>query len=667
MFLGLPQPHDPERVTRHARCPLSASWRRPVLGVPASEMPANRRFPVFRLSHLLADSLLSALAYVLAFGIRFERVIPPSHIHQFWLFLPVIVMLRLITNASFGLYQHLWRYFSVKDMIGVIQAVTTGSCLFVAVAYLSGNGSFPRTVFAADWALAILLLGGVRFVKRFWQESRQVSYRSLKRTLVVGAGDAGEALIREMLRNPQNGLQPVAVIDDDPLKHGIRLHGLKVWGGRDVIPQVVEDLEIDLIAIAMPSATAQAIRDIVDVATATAAMVQIIPSLHEIVSGQVTITHLRHVQIEDLLGRAEVVIQDDALDTVLRDRTVMVTGAGGSIGSELCRQIGRFRPARLILLGHGENSIFDIQRELADHFPDLATTAVIADVRDERRLDRVFAAHRPDLVFHAAAHKHVPLMESNLPDAVTNNLIGTWTLARVAAAHGVARFVLISTDKAVAPTSHMGMTKRLAELSVLGLAQSQGGTPGTCFMAVRFGNVIGSRGSGIPIFQEQIAKGGPVTVTDPRMTRFFMTIPEAAQLVVQAGAQGAGGEIFLLDMGEPVRIVDLVRNLIRLSGLQEADIPIRFTGVRAGEKLHEALSRPDEVVRPTKHGKISALEPALPPLGPFMAEVADLATTVHDLDEPALRQRVLALLRFGEPTASATWVAQQPTGDECAL
>jgi FlaA1/EpsC-like NDP-sugar epimerase len=626
-------------------------------------MPVLRRFPVFRASHLIADSALSAVAYLLAFLIRFDRVIPPSHIHQLWLFLPVIVALRLATNAVFGLYQHLWRYFSVKDMIGVLQAVTTASCLFVAVAYLTGNGSFPRTVFAADWLLAVLLLGGVRFAKRFWQESRQVSYQSLKRTLVVGAGDAGEALIREMQRKPQNGLQPVALVDDDPAKHGIRLHGLKVYGGRDAIPQVVDDLEIDLIAIAMPSAPAAAIRDVVDIAAGTPATVQIIPSLSEIVSGSVTITHLRHVQIEDLLGRAEVHIEDDALAALLRDRTVMVTGAGGSIGSELCRQIGRYRPARLIVSGHGENSVYDIQRDLADSFPELVVHAVIADVRDERRLDGVFATHRPDLVFHAAAHKHVPLMETNLTDAVTNNVIGTWTLARVAARHGVSRFVLISTDKAVEPTSHMGMTKRLAELVVLGLGQAQGEAPATRFMAVRFGNVIGSRGSAIPLFQEQIARGGPVTVTDPRMTRFFMTIPEAAQLVVQAGSLGEGGEIFLLDMGSAVRIVDLVRNLIRLSGLNEADIPIVYTGMRPGEKLHEALSRDDEVVRPSKHSKIAALAPSLPPLAPFLAEVTQLADAVYGLDEAALKAKVLDLLRYGEPAPVVGQPTEQTTVD----
>lgn len=613
-----------------------------------------RRFPVFRTSHLLADSALSACAYLLAFFIRFDRAIPPSHLHQLWLFLPVVVGLRLVTNAVFGLYQHLWRYFSVKDMIGVLQAATTASCLFVAIAYLSGNGSFPRTVFAADWLLAVLLLGGIRFAKRFWQESRQVSYQSLKRALVIGAGDAGDALIREMQRKPQSGLQPVALIDDDPAKHGIRLHGLKVYGGRDAIPQIVDDLEIDLIAIAMPSAPAAAIRDIVDIAARTSAVVQTIPSLSEIVSGSVTISHLRHVQIEDLLGRAEVHIEDDALAALLRDRCVVVTGAGGSIGSELCRQIGRFRPARLVVCGHGENTVYDIQRDLADAFPELVVDAVIADVRDERRLDGVFARYRPDLVFHAAAHKHVPLMETNLVDAVTNNVIGTWTLARVAARHGVSRFVLISTDKAVAPTSHMGMTKRLAELAVLGLAQEQGPSPRTRFMAVRFGNVIGSRGSAIPLFQEQIARGGPVTVTDPRMTRFFMTIPEAAQLVVQAGSLGEGGEIFLLDMGSAVRIVDLVRNLIRLSGLQEGDIPIVYTGIRPGEKLHEALAREDEVVKPTKHGKIAALAPSLPPLAPFLAEIAQLAESVYGLDEAALKARVLALLRYGEPAATSS-------------
>jgi FlaA1/EpsC-like NDP-sugar epimerase len=626
-------------------------------------MPAVRRFPVFRASHLLADSVFSAVAYLLAFLIRFDRNIPASHIHQLWLFLPVVVTLRLAANAAFGLYQHLWRYFSVKDMIGVIQAATTASCLFVAVAYLTGNGGFPRTVFAADWALAVLLLGGVRFAKRFWQESRQVSYQSLKRTLVVGAGDAGEALIREMQRKPQNGLQPVALVDDDVSKHGIRLHGLKVYGGRDAIPQVVEDLEIDLIAIAMPSAAAADIRDIVDIAAGTQAMVQIIPSLSEIVSGSVTITHLRHVQIEDLLGRAEVHIEDDALAGLLRDRTVMVTGAGGSIGSELCRQISRFRPARLIISGHGENSVYDTQRELAETFPDLVVNAIIADVRDERRLEGIFATYRPDVVFHAAAHKHVPLMETNLLDAVTNNVIGTWTLARVAARHGVGRFVLISTDKAVEPTSHMGMTKRLAELAVLGLAQQQGDGPATRFMAVRFGNVIGSRGSAIPLFQEQIARGGPVTVTDPQMTRFFMTIPEAAQLVVQAGSLGDGGEIFLLDMGTPVRIVDLVRNLIRLSGLNEGDIPIVYTGMRPGEKLHEVLSRSDEVVRQTKHSKIRALEPSLPPLAPFLDEIALLADLAYRLDEAALKSRVLDLLRYGEPSLAAVPPTEQPSGD----
>jgi FlaA1/EpsC-like NDP-sugar epimerase len=457
--------------------------------------------------------------------------------------------------------------------------------------------------------LNILVLGGLRFTVRFrreWVISRVNAKNTLRqKILIVGAGAAGSMIVREIHRELAANYQPVGFIDDDPEKSGHTMHGVPILGGRSAIPNLIRQYEIDEVIIALPSASRQEIRDILEICQAAAVRIMLVPPVTEIINGMVSMKQLRDVDIEDLLGREPVRIDLAGIAGYLNHETVLITGAGGSIGSEICRQVARFNPQSLLLLGRGENSIYEIDQELAAAFPHLKREAIIADVRDRQKLAQVFVTYHPTVVFHAAAHKHVPLMEKEPDEAVKNNIFGTKNLAELADEFGCKRFVLISTDKAVNPTSVMGATKRVAELVIQDLSvRSQ-----TKFMVVRFGNVLGSRGSVVPLFRKQIARGGPVTVTHPEMTRYFMTIPEAAQLVVQAGALGKGGEIFILDMGDPVKIVDLARELIRLSGLiPDKEIKIEFSGIRPGEKLTEELLTSDEGRLATKHERIYATQ-----------------------------------------------------------
>lgn len=557
----------------------------------------------------LFDYLVVALAYWVAFNLRFDGHIPIAHISQFWLFLAVLPLIRVTSNAIWGLYRHVWRYIGVREAAAIMAAVGMGSAAFALLLYASNNASFPRSIVSIEALLSLIMLGGGRFSMRYWAEvAARGSAGTVIRTLVVGAGDAGEMLVRDMVRHPDRGLRPVGLIDDRGEKRGLRIHGVEVLGDRSQLVAIAEKLQVDLIVVALPSAPQREQKELLRLAATTRARVQTMPALHEIVQGTVSISMLRDIQIEDLLGREPVVV-DPSLLTYIKGQRVFVSGAGGSIGSELCRQIADLGPEQLILFDHSENSIYHIEAELQARVPNLNLVSIVGDMRDRAHLLALFAGYRPQSVLHAAAHKHVPLMEANPVEAAANNILGSRNLAEVAHESGVSYFVLISTDKAVRPTSVMGKTKRCAELIIQNLAAHSS----TKFVAVRFGNVLGSNGSVVPLFRKQIAQGGPITVTHPEMTRYFMTIPEAVTLVLQAATLGQSGEVLMLDMGVPVKIYDLARNLIKLSGLREDDVEITFTGVRPGEKLFEELLITSEGTRPTDHPQVFAAKSPRPP------------------------------------------------------
>ncbi len=532
--------------------------------------------------------------------------------------LPVLIVLRLGAIGLFHLYRIHWRYMSLPDLRLLLTAISTSSLafyLFLLVVGLGGQADYSWGMQVMDWGINLLLLSGVRIgyrelsdLGRSWGFGRTatddggVPDGPSRRTLIVGAGDSGETLARDLKRRPQGGLLPLGFVDDDPFKRKIRIQGLPVLGDCAEIPEIAHRLGVEVILIAIPNASGKTIRDILAHCEQTTARLCIVPSVGEMVRSGGGPRHapVRDINIEDLLRRAAVRTDMEKIAGYVSGHRVLVTGAGGSIGSELCRQIAALNPARLILVGQGENSVFEIEQEMIREFG-FATTAVIGSVRDRGRIEEIFLHERPTVVFHAAAHKHVPLMEANPQEAVKNNILGTRNVAEVAAECGVKKFILVSTDKAVNPSSVMGATKRICEMIIQTLAR----TTRTEFAAVRFGNVLGSRGSVIPTMRKQILRGGPVTVTHPEMTRYFMTIPEAVQLILQAGAMGGNGEIYILDMGDPVRILDLARDLIRLSGFRpDSDIKIEYTGTRPGEKLHEELLYTDEQKRATEHAKI---------------------------------------------------------------
>lgn len=549
------------------------------------------RFPLFRLAHVGIDTLLCITVYCVVFLLRFEGHIPPGDLHGFWLGLPIITAARLIANYTMGIYSHLWKYTGVHELFSMIKATLLGSVLFVLSSFLMGLSGFPRSIFVFEGAFFLLAASGVRYSRRFSNEvSLANKSQGARRTLIIGAGDAGTMVAGEMLRHRENGYIPVGFIDDNPQKWRARIHNLRVYGGRERLLEVVESREIEALVIAIPSAPRQVIRDLVQICQPLNIPLQIVPATHQILSGEVHIEQLRRIQIEDLLGRDPIRLDDTLVNSHLKGKRVLVTGAGGSIGSELCRQILTYQPEVLYLLGHGENSIYKIQQELADK----RVQAVIMDIRDQPQLDQFFAQHRPQQVFHAAAHKHVPLMEDNLTEAFLNNVWGSYCVLKSAIKHQAEHAVLISTDKAAEPLSIMGLSKYFAEQTARYLSHS---TPKTRLAVVRFGNVIGSRGSVIPLFEQQIAAGGPLTVTHPEMTRYFMTIPEAVQLVLQAAVLPQNLGTYVLEMGEPVLILDMAQNMCRLSG--QDDLAIRFTGMRPGEKLHERLHWSDETLIPT--------------------------------------------------------------------
>ncbi|NLY88866.1 MAG: polysaccharide biosynthesis protein [Firmicutes bacterium] len=557
---------------------------------------------------LLIDIALLNAALWFSFFLRYEGRIPLSFVQDWGYLALVMTAIRIACFVAFGLYLSLWSYSSLPELLQILKAVLVSSVLQYVINYLLDFG-ISRSIFIIDFGVVLILTGGARLAIRMRRElltgweSRQTQVR---RVLVVGAGYTGALIIREMLREHTATHRPVAVLDDDPNKLFRQLHGVPIAGKLDQLAQVSRKYNVDEILVAMPSAPKSRLREIVNQAKKTGLPVRILPGILAMANGEISFNQAREVQIEDLLGRKPVRVDLAEIARYLQGERILVTGAGGSIGSELCRQISSFSPEILLLLGRGENSIYEIDLELSISHPAVRKKALIADIRDRMKMERIFREYRPTVVFHAAAHKHVPLMEDAPDEAVKNNIFGTKNLAELANEYGVKRFVLISTDKAVNPTSVMGATKRVAEKIVQCMAKHSQ----TKYCAVRFGNVLGSRGSVVPLFQKQIAAGGPVTITHPEMTRYLMTIPEAVSLVIQAGAMEENGEIFILDMGEPVRIVDLARDLIRFSGLEpDQDIKIQYCGVRPGEKIYEELLTAEEGVVTTKHERIYVSTP----------------------------------------------------------
>ncbi|WP_201319221.1 nucleoside-diphosphate sugar epimerase/dehydratase [Paenibacillus sp. EPM92] len=562
-----------------------------------------------RLAYLM---LIDSIIVLTSIYVSNLMLVPPAQL----VFTPTLLISSIsllichhLFASYYKLYKRVWKYASVGELVSIFKAITFSILITYLVQVAALQAVYHRTLIIT-WMMHIILIGGVRFSWRLYRDSHisKVDNSGKKRTLIVGAGAAGTMVARQLKHNQEAELYPVAFIDDDATKHKLELLGIPVLGGREKIEKAVNNLGIQNIIIAIPSLSKKELNQIVTECNKTRAKAQIVPMLEDLMTGKIAVSEFRDVQVEDLLGREPVELDTSAIADYITGNTVLITGAGGSIGSEICRQVTKFSPSRMILLGHGENSIYSIEMELkSSHTNKIEYITEIADIQDRDKIFKIMEQHKPSVVFHAAAHKHVPLMERNPEEAVKNNVIGTKNVAEAADHHGVGTFVMISTDKAVNPTSVMGATKRLAEMIIQDLGQRSR----TRFVAVRFGNVLGSRGSVIPLFKEQIRKGGPVTVTHPDMVRYFMTIPEASRLVLQAGALAKGGEIFVLDMGEPVKIVDLAKNLIRLFGYTEEEIGIEFSGIRPGEKLFEELLNDNEVHEEQVYPKIYVGKAAL--------------------------------------------------------
>jgi FlaA1/EpsC-like NDP-sugar epimerase len=564
-------------------------------------MPITRH----RLWQVAADAAMIAAAWWLAFQLRFDFEVPPYYETMLRETILFVVAIQLSVFVAFGFYQRWWRYVSTRDMWRALIGVVVASVLAVAAVYFFypvERLRLPRGVAVVDPLLLLAFVAGSRLLARTVIERPKSGIVARGReVLIVGAGNAGEQTVRELQRASLPGYTPIGLIDDDPRKRGMRLHGVRVLGTTADLAHVLRDRRPDEVLIAAPSASGDFRRRVVEAARVESIPVKTLPSLHELITGDVDLAQIRPVQVEDLLGREQVEVDLAEVASYLRAKTVLVSGAGGSIGSELCRQIARVGPSRLVLVDYAETALFEIERELVEEREFPASVPVLGDCGNRAKLRQVFERYRPEVVFHAAAYKHVPLMEANPIESVRNNVLATRAVADTAVEFGAERFVLVSTDKAANPKTVMGQSKALCEW-VVETYGHRADVP-TRFVAVRFGNVLGSSGSVVPIFRRQLERGGPLTVTHPEMTRYFMTIPEAASLVVQAGAIGGRGEVYVLDMGEPVKIVELAENMIRLSG--QTDVQIEFVGTRPGEKLHEELWNTGETVHPTSHAKIS--------------------------------------------------------------
>ena len=571
-----------------------------------------------RLAQAAVDACLVALAYLLAFVLRFDPAIPVRYDELLRDTIAFVVIGKVAIFAVAGLYHKLWRFVDARDFEAIVRAVVIASFALVGVFFLvpaAWTVDPPRGVIALDFLLTLLLVGGMRFLVRALFERRPfrgaLARKGAREVLIVGAGNGGQLVAAELRRNPELGGEPIGFVDDDPRKRNMRINGLKVQGSTDELPRILDGAEPDEVIIAIPSAPGELRQKVVTGCRQRDIPVRTLPTVFELLSGGVNLMRqVREVRVEDVLGREPVRLELDRVGGYLGGETVLVTGAGGSIGSELCRQISRVGPSQIVLVDNAENSLFEIRRELEHDRHFTRTVAILADIKDATRMREIFDEHRPAVVFHAAAYKHVPLMEENPIEAVRNNAVATRIVAAAAGEAAAKRFVLVSTDKAVNPATVMGASKTLAEWAV---EAAQTRHEQTRYTTVRFGNVLGSSGSVVPIFRRQIAAGGPVTVTDENMTRYFMTIPEAVQLIIRSGNMGRGGEIYVLEMGDPVRILDLARKMIQLSGREpDREVAIEVVGRRPGEKLHEELFNPDEDPRPTSEEKIVAAE--RPPL-----------------------------------------------------
>ncbi|MCH7591832.1 MAG: polysaccharide biosynthesis protein [Planctomycetes bacterium] len=636
------------------------------------------RTPLVALAHGALFTLALLSAFLLAYNFRWRLLLADGAIYDWFvkLYVPFLCLSlpsKLFAFHILGQYRSSWRYVGLRDLAGVLRASLVGSFIFIVAYFLTetvsgqlfGDPAINRaqrlpesSVFLIDWASTVVFVCAARVLFRFYHEEiRPARTESSSRVLIVGAGNAGEALLRELLRMSRDRYLCLGFLDDNAPALRSRIHGVEVLGRLSQIAQICREKKVHEVFIAMDHATPRMIRSLVEQCQGTGVLFRTIPTMTDLMAGRFTVSQIRDVEISDLLGREPVSLDTDEIAKQLRGRRTLVTGAGGSIGSEMCRQIAGFEPERLILVEQAENGLFEIERELQRLHPTLDVTALIADVADQKRIEAILQAESPSILFHAAAHKHVPMMETNPGEAIKNNIGGTAVVAHAAIAAGVEKMVLISTDKAVNPTSMMGCTKRVAEMYL----QSLGGRGVTQFVTVRFGNVLGSSGSVVPIFKQQIAAGGPVTVTDPNMKRYFMTITEAAQLVLQAGAMANGGEVYILHMGEPVRIVDLATDMITLSGLRPGrDIEIKFTGIRPGEKLFEELSFDHEDIGDTAHPKIGIWKHRSSEPGTLRASLDQLLAMADTVTDRELRAKLMEIVPEYAPSEKALPTVETP-------
>lgn len=582
---------------------------------------------------VVVDLLLSLCAIALSILIRFEGEIPLDFLAGSKVIFFSMALACVIAFYLYGLYEKVWRYAGMHELLTIVAAVSIGLAPFFLFALITGGKVYPRGIIIIAWFVNIFFLGGLRFLLRLAGQGLMMRrVKPGKRVLIVGANDVGEMVLREMQRQIEIGYIPIGLIDDDPSKRHVLIHGVPVLGKKEDIPAIILEKGIDELIIALTAPLI--VRDIVMLCEKLKVGLKIIPSLSEMIDGRISVSQIREVQIEDLLERDPVKLDIAKMSEYLKDKRVLVTGAGGSIGSEICRQVIQFLPAELMLLGHGENSIYEIWVELSNR-TSVPLKSFIGDIRDMARMSSLFSHFRPQVVFHAAAHKHVPIMEENIIEALTNNIFGTRNLVKLADSQGVERFIFLSTDKAVNPVSIMGASKRVAEMIVFNSCHSSR----TKFVTVRFGNVLGSRGSVVPTFRHQIRMGGPITVTHEDMSRYFMTIPEAVQLVIQAGVIGEGGEIFILDMGKPIKILDLAKNMVRLSGLEvDHDIKISIQGIRSGEKLEEELVNRGENIEKTSVDKIFKVRSCEIRENELESFLSGLEGAIREQDEIAARK-----------------------------